>query len=551
MRFLLLAVLVAAPVATTAHAQRAANWTRADSLRGSLTAPERTWWDVTYYDLNLRVSPSDSTIRGSNTIAYRVVGPTREMQIDLHGPLVIDSVVQDGRALAVRHDGNAHFVTVQAPQPMGAVKAVTVFYGGRPYIAPRPPWDGGFTWTTDSLGNPWVVTTDQGVGASIWWPNKDLQADEPDSQRVALRVPDPLINVSAGRFRSAIPHGDGTTTYVWFNEEPINNYAIAVATGRYAHYTEIYDGEAGKLTLDFWPLSYNVERAKAQWAQVRPMMKCFEHWFGPYPWYKDGYKLIEVPNTGMEHQTAVTYGNRFANGYRGRDDSGTGYGLQWDFIIIHESAHEWWGNNITTKDLADMWVHESFANYAEALYTECQFGVEAGAAYARGVRRDIRNDRPIIPGAYGVNAQGSGDMYPKGGTMLHMIRQLLHDDDRWRAILRGLNAEFWHQTVTGAQVEAYLARETRLDLSKVFDQYLRDVRIPVLELASEGADLYFRWTNVVDGFAMPVPLVGLSTSDPLRLRPTTTWQSTPLPQGGADRLLVDPNYYVTLRLTTR
>jgi aminopeptidase N len=198
-----------------------------------------------------------------------------------------------------------------------------------------------------------------------------------------------------------------------------------------------------------------------------------------------------------------------------------------------------------------MWVHESFANYAEALYTECQFGVEAGAAYAQGVRRGIRNDRPIIPSAYGVNAQGSGDMYPKGGTMLHMIRQLLHDDDRWRAILRGLNAEFRHQTVTGAQVEAYLARETRLDLSKVFDQYLRDVRIPVLELASEGADLYFRWTNVVDGFAMPVPLVGLSTSDPLRLRPTTTWQSTPLPQGGADRLLVDPNYYVTRRLTTR
>ena len=542
----LLALLL---LATTAlPAQRAANWTRADSLRGSLTAPERTWWDVTYYDLNLRLSPADSTIRGFNTIAYTVVGPAREMQIDLHAPLVIDSVVQDGRALRVRHDGNAHFVTLQAPQPMGAVKAVTVFYGGRPSIAPRPPWDGGFTWTADSLGNPWVVTTDQGVGASIWWPNKDLQADEPDSQRVAMRVPDPLINVSAGRFRTATPHGDGTTTYVWFNEEPINNYAIAVATGRYAHYTETYDGEAGTLTLDFWPLTYNVERAKAQWAQVRPMMKCFEHWFGPYPWYTDGYKLIEVPNTGMEHQTAVTYGNRFANGYRGRDDSGTGYGLQWDFIIIHESAHEWWGNNITTKDLADMWVHESFANYSEALYTECQFGYDAGAAYARGVRRGIRNDRPIIPPAYGVNAQGSGDMYPKGGTMLHMIRQLVADDVRWRDILRGLNQTFRHQTVTGAEVEAYISREARMDLSTVFDQYLRDVRIPVLELQADGTDLRYRWTNVVEGFAMPVPLLGLSGGEPLRLRPTTAWQSTPFPGNGAARLTVDPDYYVTLTL---
>ncbi len=527
-------------------ASAAAQFTRADTLRGSLTAPARTWWDVTYYDLNVRISPADSTIAGYNAISYKVLRPATELQIDLKEPLRVDSMVQDGRTLPFRRDGNAFFVTLPAAPAAGAVKTLTVHYQGKPVVAARPPWDGGFTWTQDSLGRPWVVTTDQGVGASIWWPNKDIQADEPDSQRVALRVPDPLTHVGAGRLRGTTRHGDGTTTYEWFSSKPINNYAIAVAAGNYAHYSEAYDGEAGALTLDFWPLDYNLERARAQWVQVRPMLQCFEHWFGPYPWYEDGYKLIEVPNTGMEHQTAVTYGNWFANGYRGRDGSGTGHGLKWDFIIIHESAHEWWGNSISTMDLADMWVHESFANYAEGIYTECLFGKEAGAEYVRGTRRGIRNDRPVIP-AYGVNAQGSGDMYPKGGNMLHTIRQLVNDDARWRGILRGLQATFRHQTVMGSQIEAYIAEQAGMDLSKVFDQYLRAAQIPVFEYALSGTELRYRWTGVVDGFAMPLRVTTAPEVTQL-ITPAAAWQTM---QVEAAAFAVDPDFYVTVTRVSR
>jgi len=281
-----------------------------------------------------------------------------------------------------------------------------------------------------------------------------------------------MIDVSNGRLRRVTHHPDGTTTYEWFVVNPINNYAIAVGAGSYDHYSDLFHGENGPLTLDFWPLGYHREAAQRQFVQATTMLRCFEHWFGPYPWYEDGYKLVEVPHPGMEHQSAVAYGNWYANGYRGRDGSGTGLGLKWDFIIVHESAHEWFGNNITAKDNADMWVHESFANYAEGLYTECLFGKQAGADYTIGTRRGIRNDRPIIP-SYGVNDQGSGDMYPKGGNMLHTVRQIVDDDEKWRAILRGLNQTFWHQTVMGKQVEDYISAHAGTDLTKVFDQYLR------------------------------------------------------------------------------
>jgi len=515
---------------------------RADTLRGSFTTPGRKWWDVTFYDLHVAVSPKDSSIAGYNGITYRVLEPAREMQIDLMEPLVVDSMVQDGRAVRFRREGAAHFAALTSPQRAGDRKTITVYYHGRPQIAKNPPWQGGFTWTTDSLGRPWVVTTDQGMGASVWWPNKDTQADEPDSQRVALTVPDPLMDVSNGRLRSTKRNPNGTTTYEWFVVNPINNYAIAVAAGTYAHWSETYDGLKGKLTLDFWPLDYNLANAKRQWVQARTMLQCFEHWFGPYPWYEDGYKLLEVPNTGMEHQSAVSYGNWYQNGYRKRDASGTGLGLQWDFIIVHESAHEWFGNNITAKDNADMWVHESFANYAEGIYTECLFGKDAGARYIIGNRRGIRNDRPIIP-AYDVNDQGSGDMYPKGGEMLHTIRQLVNDDEKWRGILRGLNQTFWHQTVMGRQVEDYISAQAGVNLGKVFDQYLRTTMIPAFEYRIAGDTLWYRWGNVVPGFDMPVR-VTLDWPTYTLVHPTEQWQSAKVRLANPTDFKVDENFYV-------
>ena len=532
--------------ATPVLAQKPGDWTRADTLRGSLTAPERTWWDVTFYDLHVAISPRDSSIRGSNRISYRALAPGTVLQIDLKVPLEIDSMVQDGRAVPFRRDGDAFFATLPAAPAAGEVKTLAVHYHGKPQPAKRPPWDGGFSWGSDSLGRPWVVTTDQGIGASIWWPNKDTQADEPDSQRVAITVPKPMVNVSNGRLRSTQKHKDGTITYEWFVTNPINNYAIAVAAGQYAHWSETFDGEAGRLTLDFWPLDYHLAAATRQWAEVRTTLRCFEHWFGPYPWYEDGYKLIEVSNNGMEHQSAVSYGNGFANGYRGKESSGTGLGMEWDFIIVHETAHEWWGNNITTKDLADMWVHESFANYAEGLYTECLFGKEAGARYIVGNRRGIRNDRPIIPDAYGVNAQGSGDMYPKGGEMLHTIRQLVADDAKWREMLRGLNRTFRHQTVSGAEVQAWMSAQAGMDLSKVFAQYLTTIQVPALEYRFTGDTLAYRWADVVPGFEMPVD-VAAGDGAWIRIRPTEAWQALPMPGVTPATFRVNPDFYVTAR----
>jgi len=389
------------------------------------------------------------------------------------------------------------------------------------------------------------VTANEGLGASVWWPNKDIYSDEPDSQRVAITVPDSLFDVSNGRLRSTTPHTDGTTTYEWFVRNPINNYDVAVNAGHYAHFGDSYDGEKGKLTLDFYPLDYHLDTAKKQFQQVKPMLQCFENWFGPFPWYEDGYKLVETPHLGMEHQSAVAYGNHYKNGYLGRDRSATGHGLLWDFIIVHESAHEWFGNSITMKDAADMWIHESFATYAEGLFTECQQGKKAGAEYTIGQRKLIRNDVPII-GVYGVNHEGSGDMYDKGANMLHTIRQLVDDDARWRGILRGLGKTFWHQTVTTKQVQNYISRQSGMDLSKVFDEYLRTTKIPTLEYKLEGQKLSYRWTDVVPGFAMPVK-VTTSTGSFLWIRPTEKWKTMAVKLSRPEDFRVDENFYVNAK----
>jgi len=536
-----LTVALALATATTLRAQEARVFTHADTLRGS-DGPGRSWWDVTFYNLHVRVSPADSTVSGWNEIVYRVTEPGDEMQIDLQEPMQVDSIRQGGHLLSWQRDGNAFFVRLPAPQLEGATGAVMVYYSGRPKVALRPPWDGGYIWQRDSLGNPWVATANQGLGASVWWPNKDYMADEPDSQRVAVTVPTPMVDVSNGRLRSATVNDDGTSTFTWFVTEPINNYSISVNAGSYAHWRELFDGELGTLTLDLWPLAYHEKAARRQWAQARDMLACFEHWFGPYPWYQDGYKLVEAPHLGMEHQSAVAYGNGFQNGYRGTDLSGTGQGLSWDFIIVHESAHEWFGNSITAKDGADLWIHESFANYAENLYIECKTGSkEAGAEYVIGTRARIQNDRPII-GAYGVNDEGSGDKYYKGGNMLHTIRQLVDDDDAWRGILRGLNETFWHQTVTSAQVEGYIADQSGLDLSAVFDEYLRTTLVPTLEWRIGDGTLSFRWTDVVPAFAMPVRVM-LQPGQPGWIQPTERWQEAPVGVAAED-FLVDPSFYV-------
>lgn len=529
-----------------AIAQARPAYTHADTLRGSL-GPARTWWDVTFYDLHVRVNPADSSIVGRNGITYRVFEPGQELQVDLQPPLEVDSMVLEGAKLPFRRDGNAFFVRLPTRQEPGQVHTVTVHYHGKPVVAVRPPWDGGFIWQSDARGNPWVATANQGLGASVWWPNKDHGSEEPDSQRIAVTVPTPMVNVSNGRLRSSTVNDDGTTTWEWFVSSPINNYGIAVNAGSYAHWREIFDGEEGPLTLDYWPLAENEAAARRQWAQVPPMMRCFEHWFGPYPFYADGFKLVETPHLGMEHQGAIAYGNGFANGYRGTDLSGTGHGLAWDFIIIHESAHEWFANNVTAAESGDLWIHESFANYAESLYTECLTGSkESGAEYVVGTRSRITNERPIV-GDYGVNDQGPGDKYYKGGNLLHTLRQLVEDDERWRQALRGLNRRFRHQAVSTAQVEAYLSEATGIPLEEFFQQYLRTTLVPALEVRRKGARLEYRWADVVPGFDMPVRVaVGDAPMD--WIYPTREWKRMDAPAGAP--LKLDPDFYVVLRERT-
>jgi aminopeptidase N len=512
---------------------------RQDSLRGSIT-PERSWWDLQYYHLDIAVNPNDSTINGSNTIYYKVVGPSGKMQIDLQEPLKISKVVQENKDLEFTREGSVYWITTDKNQEEGKTYSLVVTYGGRPKISVRPPWSGGITWKKDNNGLPFIASACQGDGASLWWPCKDHMYDEPDSMLISVNVPEKLMDVSNGRLRSVVKQKNKTRTYNWFVSNPINNYGVNINIGDYTSFSEKYNGEKGPLDCIYYVLKEDLGKAKDQFKQAPMMLEAFEHWLGPYPFYEDSYKLVEAPYLGMEHQSSVTYGNNFANGYRGTDLSGTGWGLKFDFIIIHESAHEWFANSITYEDIADMWVHESFANYAENLYVEYFFGKEAGSEYVLGTRSNILNDKPIT-GYYNVNNEGSGDMYYKGGNMLHMIRQMVNDDEKWRSILRGLSKDFYHQVVKGSQIENYLTEKTGINLKPVFEQYLRDTRIPVFEYRVNGNDLTFRWIDCVKGFTMPLKIY--VSGKEMIIKPTP-YQTTVKIETPDAQIKVDPGYYV-------
>ena len=476
---------------------------RQDSLRGSITT-EREWWDLTYYHLDIEVNPDKKYIQGSNTVGYKVLRSHQTMQIDLQEPMKITSVEFEGKKLDFIREGNAYFIKIESDQHEGDINYLKINYEGFPKEAVRAPWDGGLSWKKDINGNHFVATSCQGLGASVWWPNKDHMYDEVDSMLISVNVPKKLTNVSNGRLRS-VEEFENTKTFNWFVSNPINNYGVNINIGDYVKFSEIYDGEKGKLDIDSYVLSYNLEKAKNQFKQVPMMIEAFEYWFGPYPFYEDSFKIVEVPYLGMEHQSSITYGNEFKNGYLGRDLSGTGWGLKFDYIIIHEGGHEWFANNITYKDIADMWIHEGFTCYSENLYLDYFFGVEAASEYVIGTRRGISNKKPII-GQYDVNREGSSDMYSKGANLLHTIRQIVNDDELWRETLRGLNKEFYHKTVTTDEIEKYISKTVNYDLSSVFDQYLRDIRIPTLEYKIEDNRMFYRWTNVIDGFNMPIEI---------------------------------------------
>ena len=493
--------------------------TRADSLRGNY-GPLKSCYDISYYHLDIKLDIDNKAISGSNEIQFTATQNFKRLQVDLFQDLLIDKIVYKGANVPFEREFNAVFVTFPQEIKKGNRESFTVFYHGKPTIARNPPWDGGFIFKKDTEGNPWVAVACQGFGASSWWPNKDHQADEVDSMLISMSVPDTLQDVSNGRLLSTVPQAGGYMQYNWLVKNPINNYSVTFNVGKFAHFSDTFQGEKGPLSLDFYVLKADEEKAKKQFAaDVKPMLQCFEHWFGPYAFYEDGYKLVQSPHLGMEHQSAVAYGNKFLKGYLGRDLSGTGLGLTWDYIIIHESGHEWFGNNVTTKDIADMWVHEGFTTYSEGLFVECQAGKEAGAKYIHGLRKNIGNKHPVI-GPYNVNQEGSGDMYPKGANLLQTVRAVINNDDKWLSILRGINATYGLKTCTTQEIETYISKQSNLKLGPVFDQYLRKTAIPVLEYSISGDKLSYRWVADVADFAMPID-VQINAEKSMRIYPST------------------------------
>ena len=514
------------------------NFTRQDTLRGSIT-PEREWWDLTYYHLDIKVDPDNKFISGKNTIQYKVLEHDSVMQIDLQSPMKLLKAVQNDKELKIRHDGNAHFISLLDNQNPSELNSIDVYYEGHPREAVRAPWDGGISWKKDKNGNHFIASSCQGLGASVWWPCKDHMYDEVDSMQISVNVPDKLINVSNGRLRRVEQIRD-TKTYTWVVKNPINNYGVNINIGDYANFSEVYDGQGGNLDMNYYVLSYNLEKAKEQFKQAPKMMKAFEHWFGQYPFYADSFKLVEVPYLGMEHQSSVTYGNQYKNGYLGNDLSGTGWGLKFDFIIIHEAGHEWFANNITNKDVADMWIHEGFTSYSENLFLDYYYGKEASAEYVIGTRKNIANDRPLI-GHYNVNSEGSADMYYKGANLLHTLRQLIEDDEKWRQILRKMNVTFYHETVTTQHIEDFLSKESGIDLTEFFNQYLRTTKTPTLEYSFKRKVLKYRWTNIVDGFDMPIQITVNNSAQ--WLFPKAEWQQLDMPSK-ITAIQIDPDFYI-------
>lgn len=515
-------------------------YTRQDTLRGSITK-ERAWWDLQKYELSVSVNPAAKSIRGSNVVHYNVLTENDVMQIDLQNPMTIDKVTQDGQTLNVKRDGNAYFITLVKKQVAGSLNKLTIEFSGKPTVAKHAPWDGGFSWAKDSNGKDFIATSCQGIGASLWWPCKDHMYDEPDhGMTINLNVPGDLVAVSNGRLMKQKVEKDKTKTFTWVVVNPINNYGVNINIGDYVTFGEKYKGENGMLDMDYWVLKADLEKAKVHFKDATRTMEAFEHWFGPYPFYEDSYKLVQVPYLGMEHQSSVTYGNKFMKGYLGSDLSETGWGMKWDYIIVHESGHEWFANNITYKDIADMWIHEGFTMYSESLFVEHFYGKDAGAEYSRGVRFGIANQSPII-GNYGLNAEGSGDMYNKGNNMLHTLRQWVNNDEYWRAMLRGLNKEFYHQVVTTKQIEDFMAKSLNLNLTGFFDQYLRDNRVPVFEYYVKDGRLFYHWSNCNNTFDMPVKIYVDGKEKILKAKTEPQFMEIDTQTA---TIKVDPNYYV-------
>ena len=492
--------------------------TRRDTLQGGLRF-ERTCFDVQRYNLDIQVLPRTKKIEGNNEIIFKVVDNTSKIQIDLFENMQIDSIVWNTKKLTYKREFDAVFVKFPSELPKGSTQNIKIYYQGNPKVAKNAPWDGGFVFSTDTKKQPWIGVAVQGTGASLWYPVKDTQTDEPDNgASVKVAVPDGLMNVSNGRFLGSEKLANNFTRWDWEVKNPINTYNITLNIGDYVH---IHDNHNG-LDLDYYVLRENEEKARKHFEDdVKPMLDCFQSKFGKYPFWEDGYKLVETPYLGMEHQSAVAYGNKYKKGYMGFDMSGTGVGMKFDYITIHETGHEWFGNSITSKDIADMWIHEGFTTYTETVFVECTQGYDAAMKYINGQSKNVRNDKPII-GQFGVNREGSGDMYYKGSLLLNTLRHIVNNDTKWWAILLKYSETYKKQIIDTPTVIAFFNAETGRNLTPIFNQYLNYKSIPQLEIKGYKNRFQYRWKTEEPNFEMPVDI--MIGDKKVRLNATNEWK---------------------------
>ena len=505
----------------------AQEFSRKDSLRGSLT-DLRSCYDVTFYDLFVIVDEKEFSIEKSYNIIYmKSKTDFNKIQIDLAQNLEVFFIEFEGDSLKFNREYDAIYINFDRLIKSGENIAIKVWYGGYPKEALNPPWEGGFTWEKDNNGNPWIGVSCQGIGASTWWPCKDHQSDEPDSMRLTCTVRYPLKTISNGNLIKDTTVWNQyldswTNVSEWFVSYPINNYNVTLCIGDYVKLEDKYISLIDTLKLEYYVLSYNKEKAKLHFQQVKPMLECFENYFGKYPFINDGYSLIETSYLGMEHQSGIAYGNKFLPGYNGNVDFIDN--LNFDYIIVHETGHEWWGNSITTNDIADLWIHEGFCTYSEALYVECIYGYDKMLSYINNQKKYVRNDKPVI-GLYNLNKKGSNDMYFKGSLMLHTLRNIINDDNLWFDILKDISIKYKHQTIDGQQVIDYIDSRTKIDLKYFFKQYLENKNIPILEyrIQKKGRNftLIYRW-DCIEKFEMPI-LINNGKKN-VWIKPNSSWQ---------------------------
>ena len=515
----------------------AATPTHFDMLRGAY-GRYRANNDLLFYHLDVRIDPENKFLSGKNTIRFKMLKDDTRIQLDLHEALRIDKILLGAAALLYQRDSGAVFIDFPETLRAGRVYTIDFYYSGNPLETGR---FGGITFRKDPAGRHWINTACEETGASLWWPNKDQWRDEVESMEISVSIPNGLVDVSNGKFVRKTDLGDGYTRWDWLVQYPINNYSVSLNIGFYEHFSDRF----GDVPLDFYALPEDLDKAKKQFEQAKGMLEAFQHYFGEYPFKKDGYKLIEAPYSGMEHQSAVTYGNHFANGYLERDWTGVGISPRFDFIIIHESGHEWFGNSITAADRSDMWIHEGWGTYLEALYVEYMYGYEDAVKYLNGYKPKITNQRPIVT-ERGVNGQAPSDQYFKGALFLNTLRSVLNDDTRWWAILHGFYQRFKYQTILTEDVVRYFNQKSGMELTPVFDQYLRHAAIPTLELQFEEARgvVRYRWKTDEPAFRMPVQ-VGTKGRWQI-IRPTADWKTMKTPLSKDDFTVPTDRYYINV-----